>query len=313
KGCSSAVGRLASYTTNYPSTGHLFFVPNPLSSHYPVGASRLSRRAARKEMDDLLQMEELGGRPATWLEAAQLEILEPIAESVPMIGILAPDDEHVRPETLTAGLAKWLQDAGAKLRAGTAVDHLLLKNGQARAAVTAGGDEIEADAFVLAAGVCTRYLAEGLGKSIPLVGGKGYSLTYAGCTPSIKHPIYLSEAKVAISPYHGGVRLLGTMELGSQTDHIDRVRTDAMLRACGRYLPHLSLTGEPTLWAGMRSMVPDGLPTIGRINGAPNVVVATAHAMLGITLAPMTGELVADIFEGRELALFASAFSLDRF
>jgi D-amino-acid dehydrogenase len=60
-------------------------------------------------------------------------------------------------------------------------------------------------------------------------------------------------------------------------------------------------------------MVPDGLPVIGPAAWAANAVVATGHAMLGITLAPATGELVADILEGRELSPFAAAFSPDRF
>src|ERR1035437_1049503 len=103
------------------------------------------------------------------------------------------------------------------------------------------------------------------------------------------------------------------MELGPRSEASDRGRVEAMVRACARYLPRLRRTGEATPWAGMRPMVPDGLPVIGLAAGAANAVVATGHAMLGITLAPATGELVADILEGRELPPFAAAFSPDRF
>jgi D-amino-acid dehydrogenase len=272
-----------------------------------------SLKAAREEMGALLLMEEFGCPPATWMEAEQLAGFEPLAAAVPMVGILAPDDKHVRPETLTAGLIAWLAAAGVRLLPEMAVDHLRLANRHVISAVTRGGDELEADAFVLAAGVGTRYLGGAIGVSIPLIGGKGYSLTYESCAPLLRHPVYLSEAKVAISPYDEGVRVLGTMELGSRTEAVSQSRLDAMVRACERYLPGLNFVGEPRPWAGMRPMVPDGLPVIGGTSAAANVVVATGHAMLGITLAPATGEMVADILEERQLEAFASAFSPSRF
>ena len=273
----------------------------------------LTRKAAFEEMAALVRMEALGCQPAQWIEAEQLRGLEPAADGVPMLGILAPDDEHVRPETLTAGLATWLRKAGVDLVPNTAVEHIRVTNGRASVAVSSSGEEITADAFVLAAGVESRALGRELGALIPLIGGKGYSITYAGSAPALSHPLYLAEARVAISPYRDGVRVLGTMELGTRSEAIDRGRVEAMVRACAWYLPRLRLTGEATPWAGMRPMVPDGLPVIGPAAGAANAVVATGHAMLGITLAPATGELVADILEGRELSPFAAAFSPDRF
>jgi D-amino-acid dehydrogenase len=273
----------------------------------------LTRKAAFEEMAALVRMEALGCQPAQWIEAEQLRGLEPAADGVPMLGILAPDDEHVRPETLTAGLATWLRKAGVDLVPNTAVEHIRVTDGRASVAVSSSGEEITADAFVLAAGVESRALGRELGALIPLIGGKGYSITYTGSAPALSHPLYLAEARVAISPYRDGVRVLGTMELGTRSEAIDRGRVEAMVRACARYLPRLRLTGEATPWAGMRPMVPDGLPVIGPAAGAANAVVATGHAMLGITLAPATGELVADILEGRELPPFAAAFSPDRF
>ncbi|EQD78277.1 FAD dependent oxidoreductase domain protein, partial [mine drainage metagenome] len=71
---------------------------------------------------------------------------------------------------------------------------------------------------------------------------------------------------------------------------------------------------EPSApWAGSRPMVPDGLPVIGPLRGAPNVIAATGHAMLGVTLAPATGELVADMVAGSPLPAFSAAFSAQRF
>ena len=58
-------------------------------------------------------------------------------------------------------------------------------------------------------------------------------------------------------------------------------------------MPGWRIPPQPFDWAGMRSLSPDGLPFIGPVPGLGGVALATAHATLGITLAPLTGELIA--------------------
>jgi D-amino-acid dehydrogenase len=195
----------------------------------------------------------------------------------------------------------------------TPITELRVDGGQVSGAVTGTGAPVPADHVVLAAGVSTGALARQVGLRLPLRGAKGYSVTFKGCAPELKVPLYLSEAKVAISPYCEGVRVLGTMELGTDPNSLRHTRVQAMLTACTNYLPGLSLTSPSRPWAGLRAMVPDGLPVIGSASAARNVVVATGHAMLGVTLAPATGELVADLVEGREPPEYARAFSPGRF
>ncbi len=269
--------------------------------------------AARAEMDALIFMASLGCPAARWIDQEELGAIEASITGRSHIGILAPEDEHVRPETLMQGLASWLSASGVRLRPGVAISRLRTSRARATDAISTGGEEITADAFVVAAGVPTRALSRGLGTDLPLVGGKGYSMTFPGSEPTLSHALYLSEARVALSPYRDGVRVLGTMELGTASASIDQRRIEAMVRACARDLPGLQLTGSGVPWAGLRPMVPDGLPVIGASPGVGNVVIATGHAMLGVTLAPATGELVADILERRQLPPFATQLSPGRF
>ena len=271
----------------------------------------MSRRAAEEEMALLRRIPHLP--PAALIERGDLSQAEPATGGLPAAGVLAPVDFHVRPEAFAAGLSRWLEQAGVTVLPETRVVALETRGGRAVAAVLAGGGTLPADAFVLAAGVETARLSSRLGARIPLRGGKGYSVTFARSSPPLRHAIYLSEARVAVSPFREGVRVLGTMELGTDAVAPNPGRVAAMLRAPTRYLPQLTLAEPSPPWSGLRPMVPDGLPVIGPLRRVPNVIAATGHAMLGVTLAPATGELVADILAGDPLPSFASALSPARF
>jgi D-amino-acid dehydrogenase len=150
---------------------------------------------------------------------------------------------------------------------------------------------------VLANGVATTDLLGKLGMSLPVVAAKGYSRTYprdsANGSNAPWGALYLESPKVAISVFEGGVRISGTLELGAQRLTRSNRRLTAITDAARNALPGWRMPAHPTDWAGMRSLSPDGLPFIGAVPGLPGVHVATAHATLGITLAPLTGELLA--------------------
>ncbi|HVD02669.1 MAG TPA: FAD-dependent oxidoreductase [Candidatus Dormibacteraeota bacterium] len=272
-----------------------------------------SRALADAEMAELQWMANQGGAPPVLLEGAALQEAEPAVGRTRLTGVLAPGDCHVRPESLTEGLAAWLREHGVDLLPATSVTRLGLGGEAVQFAETEKGERLYADAFVLAAGVETGRLARQLRVRIPLRSGKGYSVTFPAASPALNHALYLSEAKVAISPYDGAVRVLGTMELGTESVAINPGRVEAMLRSSRRYLPELALEGEGVTWAGMRPMVPDGLPVIGKPTPDANIVIATAHAMLGVTLGPATGEMVAELLESRPAIQPPAALSPVRF
>jgi len=125
--------------------------------------------------------------------------------------------------------------------------------------------------------------------------------------PLLRHSLYLHEKRVAITPLDGMVRLAGTMELSGLNDRIRSERVAALPKRTAEFIAGWP-TGVAGLrpWTGPRPMTPDGLPVIGRAKGWANLTLASGHAMLGVTLAPATGEAVAELLEtGRAPSIIA--------
>jgi D-amino-acid dehydrogenase len=157
-----------------------------------------------------------------------------------------------------------------------------------------GGER--ADALVIAAGAWSARVARLLGVSLPIRPGKGYSVDYVPGQLAPGPVVMLSEAHCAVTPLDGATRVAGTMEFGRLDERISPVRLAAIKQAPTRYFRSWD-PDAPSLdpSAGLRPMTPDGLPVIGRLRPFANVYVASGHAMLGLTLAPRTGALLADV------------------
>lgn len=268
--------------------------------------------AANKIAGDLGHMERHGYPPVRRMSPTEMrEDGVPVSDDV-TVGVLAPDERHVRPETLTAGLAGRLTEMGVEVRAGQGAMGFAWRNGRVTGVRTTG-DELAASYVVLATGVWTARLGRMLGMRIPLEAGKGYSVTMSPAPISVARPLYCVEDHVGISPYAGALRALGTMELSGLNTNLMRRRVDKLKTAPLRYLDGWSVENVREEWTGMRPMAPDGLPIIGPASTADNVIFAAGHAMLGITLAPATGEAVADIIVGSPDRALLAPFRADRF
>lgn len=90
-------------------------------------------------------------------------------------------------------------------------------------------------------------------------------------------------------------------------------RIKNLMTAAGEYLKAPVDVPAIEEWAGMRPMVYDDLPIIGRTPIYPNLLVATGHGMSGISMATCTGKLVAEIITGRRPHIDPTAFGVDRF
>jgi D-amino-acid dehydrogenase len=88
---------------------------------------------------------------------------------------------------------------------------------------------------------------------------------------------------VIATPLGGRLRLAGTLDLCGLDVRVDPVRLQALVRAAGRTLLLPAAARTVQVWRGLRPCAPDGLPVIGRPDGVANLILATAHAMLGIT------------------------------
>ena len=205
------------------------------------------------------------------------------------------DDRQVEPDSLTGALAERLRELGAQVREHTRVLGFEQAGPQVRGVVTDAG-RLECDQVVLAAGVWTGQLAAQLGNPLPIGPGKGYSIDYFPSPVALGTSLTFEDAHVAVTPLNGRLRLAGTMEFAGFDTHVNARRVAAVKRAAARGFrdwdqaaPH----AEP--WAGLRPMTADGLPIVGRLRPESNVLVASGHGMLGLTLAPSTAKTVRDL------------------
>lgn len=220
-------------------------------------------------------------------------------------------ERHVRPETLTQGLAKSLQANGGRVIEHEAVQDI--GTGERWVVRTDSGREVVSDNVVLAAGYRTRRLLAPLGVSVPIEVAKGTSMTATGEGTAPSQPLKLYEKMIACSPFHNAVRLSGTYDLGARNKIVNSKRLDMVVRQGLSYLQSWRPTNIEAKWVGHRPTTVDDLPVVGPVPGKAGLYLATGHGTLGVTLGPITGALAAyEIAHGDEEPLL-KPFRLTRF
>jgi D-amino-acid dehydrogenase len=149
---------------------------------------------------------------------------------------------------------------------------------------------------------------------IPLQPAKGYSLSYEQKRTVVTRPLMLDDARVVVTPLDKELRFSGLLDLGGFDEKLHRSRIKRIHRAINDFISIGSdiLLAEKR-WCGLRPCTPDGLPIISRAEAIPNLVIATGHAMLGMTLGPMSGKLAAEILACKPTTMNVSSLCLDRF
>lgn len=258
--------------------------------------------ATLADEEHLAELAHRSGIAAELLDPAGLAALDPSLTMRAAGGVYFPGDCHLEPERLVAALRDLAARAGVAFRWETpALGWRRRAGGRAVAVVTPGG-EVAADDFVVAGGSATEALLRPLGCRVPIQPGKGYSFTVPTPPRLPRVPAILVEARIAVTPMGGGLRFAGTMELGGLPGRVEPARVRGIRRAIPAYYPEFGEADLATapVWAGLRPCTPDGLPYIGRLPTAPNVLVAAGHAMLGVSLGPVTGRCVAALLTGAE-------------
>ena len=254
------------------------------------------------------------GIPAEVLDARQTAALDPAVTMDIAGAIYFEKDCHLDPARYVAALERRLRAAKAELIYDAEVTGWR-RDGAKLAAVRTTRGEIAADEFVLAGGSWSSGLVADLGLRLPMQAGKGYSITIPQPIEQPRLCSIFTEARVAVTPMGGALRFGGTMEIAGLNERINPRRVAGILRAIPHYFPRFRaehFEGLPP-WSGLRPCSPDGLPYLGRTRAATNLVVATGHAMMGLSLAPVTGELVGQIIDGESPRFDLSLLRADRF
>jgi D-amino-acid dehydrogenase len=252
--------------------------------------------------------------------AASVLTPEALAEREPDIrmevvgGVHYPGDCHMEPARFLGALRARLRDDGVRFRWNTPVTGWRTRNGAVLAARTPDGD-LHADEYVVAGGSWTPELVRPLKVRLPLQPGKGYNLTLPDPPARPTLPAICMESRFAVTPMGSALRIAGTMELAGFDGKVNEVRVRGIQKGVMRFFPDFTeehFAGiEP--WFGYRPCSPDGLPFLGRPRRHRNLIVATGHAMLGLSLGPISGRLVGELLAGEEPSIDLTVCRPDRF
>jgi D-amino-acid dehydrogenase len=222
----------------------------------------------------------------------------------------------VEPYRFVLEMADRAAARGADVRPGVEVREIRSERGRVIGVRTASGEDVEADSVVLATGAYSPELMASLGCPLPIQPAKGYHADRRRedlTTPDLSVPCLLAERAVFCSPMENRVRFAGTLEFSGRNSKLRRDRLEQLDAAARRYFTATDLSDPVSEWCGLRPCTPDGLPVIGRVPGYSGAYVTTGHAMLGLTLGPVTGSLVADLMIGGSASLGIEAFRPERF
>jgi D-amino-acid dehydrogenase len=274
-----------------------------------------TRQALAHAVDEAALMWAHGYRPMA-LEGEELREREPALRTGTEGGIYYPEAATLHPHRFVLALADRVQELGAALRVGRRVEEVLTTAHRARGVRLHGGEVIEADTVILATGAYSLHLAARLGYRLPIQPGKGYHRdreVASGGAPPLNITCMLGERSVFCTPMDGFVRFAGTMEFSGLNHDIRRPRLEQLTESANVYLAGVGDTVSRSEWCGLRPCTPDGLPVVGPAPGCEGLLIATGHAMLGLTLGPVTGKLVAELVLDGAPSREISALRVDRF
>ncbi len=255
------------------------------------------------------------GVKATVHNPSELQVIDPTVTMNVMGGVHFHDDCHLTPHDFLGALRKKLHEMGVHFDLGRAgVTHLNSVQDKVEV-VTARGEKFDSDFVVIATGVWSREIAKQLGIGMPMMAGKGYSMTLENPVETPTVCSLLMEARVAVTPMQNGVRFGGTMELGEPDDEVNLDKVKGIVESIPSYFPKFQEQDfvDQKVWYGFRPCSPDGLPYVGKVRNNPRVIMASGHSMMGLSLGPITGMLVSEILAVEETTLPINQLNPNRY
>lgn len=224
------------------------------------------------------------------------------------------DDCHMAPFKMMANLQIYLEKQGVEFHWDTEVTEWKRDGQNIKAIVTTAG-EFESDEFVLCGGSWSTRIVHGLGLKLPIQAGKGYSLTLPKPRFQMNVPAILVERRVAVTPMGDQLRFAGTMEIAGLNTNVNPARIRGIKKSIPMYFPDFNNDDFKGVqpWVGLRPCSPDGLPYVGRTEHYKNLSIGAGHAMLGLSLGPITGLMIAQGISGEKLEIESPMLKPDRY
>jgi glycine/D-amino acid oxidase-like deaminating enzyme len=272
--------------------------------HFVVWESLRGARAGRA----FWQHADLGAASVHELSRAEVKQLAGLLPTEPVDGLRFAGTARVRdPGLLCERLTRAFVEAGGEYRRARVAR---LQVDRSRVCLE-DGERIDAATLLVAAGVGSRRLLQPLGIRAPLIAERGYHVQAdAPAWPDIP-PVVFEDRSVIVSRFTSGLRVAGFTEFAREQSAPDARKWERLRRHAAEL--QLPFVGPVGTWMGARPTLPDYLPAIGRSRHAGNLLYAFGHQHLGLTLAAITGELLAALACGESPELDLAPFALERF
>ena len=273
--------------------------------YYDVCSTPSGLEHARQEASII---ERYGYHPEV-VDGDELRRREPALSEGIVGGVFYPEAATLRPSLFLQRLTSVCRARGVTVHEGLEVHALEVVSGRvtgvryhdAGGMVTAKGDNngyLGADVVLLTTGAWAVDLAGQVGARLPVQPGKGYHRDIEvgpNGAPALRIACVLNETSVFCTPMDTRVRFAGTMEVSGMNDALRPERLRQLTDAAREAFPALGTARPSSQWTGLRPMSVDGLPIVGGLGGMEGLYVATGHGMLGLTLGPVTGEMMANL------------------
>jgi D-amino-acid dehydrogenase len=252
------------------------------------------------------------GIPVSVYDKSKIHAVEPAALEDVIGGVHFTGDSHLNPAVFLKLLSARVRSLGAEMLENTSVTGFEAANEKIAKVKTSAGD-FEADQIILAAGALSPSVACDLKLNIAIQPARGYSMTMSATKQMPSHALILGERRIAVSPMGDVLRFTGRLEVGNYSMEPNPIWIQRIENSAREYLRLDEKLDVKETWAGLRPTTPDGVPIIGRSPRHQNLILATGHAMLGLSLGPGTGQVVAELVTGRKPAFDLSPLRVERF
>ena len=243
------------------------------------------------------------------LDGAAIRALEPSLAPIFERGVLFNQSWHFSdPQRFLQTLYEQLAARGLTFER-IAVDRI--EPGAQGARLSAGGIALPFSHVVIATGARSAQFARQCGDAVPLDTERGYHVRYPGAQQLISRPVGWAERGFYMTPMADGLRVAGTVELAGFDAAKNRSLLDLLTFSSRRALP--ALDTPDSSWLGFRPTLPDGVPVLARSRASAHVIYAFGHQHLGLTLAGVSGRIVADLVARRAPPLDLAPYAATRF
>jgi sarcosine oxidase subunit beta len=293
----------------------------------PGGMIIVETESEREVLGHLVERQRNAGLDVALLDARQARELEPALSPEILGATFSPADAQVNPWHLTFAFIKAAQRHGAKVYTGVRVTGLQTTSQRIESVETEKG-RISTGTVVNAAGAHAARIGALCGLDIPIKPRRGQLVVVEATMPLISRCMLSAEyiaAKfnpelarkgggVSIEPTaHGSFVLGSTREFVGYDSGVTRAGIQHIARNVTSILPALMRRNIVRVFAGLRPYTPDGMPILGGVAGLDGFVMAAGHEGDGIALAPITGEMIADLIANNRTDFSLEAYKLERF